>query len=200
MSAQGVESFKGTLDVPCLGVIHPGAEAAVAATKNQSVAVLGTPATVRSNAYPRALHALNPSIEVTQIACPLLVPLVEEGWLTHAVTETVVEEYLKEIHGSEIDTMILGCTHYPLVAPTIERVARRILGRSVAIVDSAVALATTLAQLLPAPKQSAGATGKHTFFVTDAPERVAHVARRFWGHNDTETMVLEHIDLVDQGA
>ncbi|MEE2786238.1 MAG: glutamate racemase [Myxococcota bacterium] len=199
VSAQGVESYGGGLKVPCLGVIEPGAQAAATATVTNSVAVLGTPATVRSQAYPRALFAIEPAIAVHQIACPLFVPLVEEGWLTHAVTESIVEEYLQPLRGADVDTVILGCTHYPLLAPPIKRVAERILGHSVAIVDSARALAQTLETLFPTPRLASPVVPTHRFFVTDAPDRVADVARRFWRHDTTESMVLEHIDLVDHG-
>ena len=141
VSAQGVESFSEGLQVPCLGVIEPGAKAAAAITGNRSVAVLGTPATVRSNAYPRALRGIEADMKVCQIACPLFVPLVEEGWLDHVVTEAVIKEYLQPLERTDVDTIILGCTHYPLLTDTIKTVAEGILGHSVAIVDSARTLA-----------------------------------------------------------
>ena len=104
-----------------IGVIEPGARAAVARTRSGRIGVIGTPGTVRSGAYAAAVRALRPDVEVVARACPLFVPLVEEGWLDHPVTRQVAEEYLAPLARSRLDTLILGCTHYPLLEPLLAR-------------------------------------------------------------------------------
>lgn len=132
-SALAVARLREVLDVPVIGVIEPGAAAAVAATRNQRVGVMGTRATVQSGAYERAIHALRPGVTVEAQACPLLVPLIEEGWLEDGVTEQVVGRYLDPMLAKGIDTLVLGCTHYPLLYKVLERY----VGGAVKLVDSA---------------------------------------------------------------
>ncbi len=186
----------GTL--PTLGVIRPGARAALAASRGGPIAVLGTPGTVRSDAYLNAIHEVAPRRTVYQIACPLFVPLVEEGWERHPVTLQVAREYLAPLAGSGVDTLILGCTHYPLLRGVLEEVAAEIVGEHVAIVDSATAVAAEVLELLDrAGLRRAAGPARHRFFVTDAPERVGEVGSRFWGG---PALSLEHVDLFDEGG
>lgn len=184
---------------PTIGVIRPGARAAVAASAGGPIAVLGTRATIRSDAYLHAIHEVDPDRVVHQVACPLLVPLVEEGWLDHEVTERVAREYLAPLADSGVDTVVLGCTHYPLVSATLQRVADELLGRDVTLVDSAGAVAAEVAALLVRTSlQHPSGGGERRFYVTDAPSTSERVASRFWGDAVGDAAVrLEHVDVVD---
>ena len=152
-SALAVQSLEETLRVPVIGVIRPGAEAAVKATRNGKVGVIGTRATVFSKAYERAIEALDDEIEVIAEPCPMFVPLIEEGWLDDEVTNRVIARYLEKLLRAGVDTIVLGCTHYPLLRAAIQR----FVGPDVALVDSAqntaIAVQKTLKQhKLAAPK------------------------------------------------
>ena len=198
VSAQGLGGLADGSTLPIIGVIRPGAQAAIEASGGGSIGVLGTPATVRSNAYVNAIHELAPGRRVHQIPCPLFVPLVEEGWLHHEVTERVAVEYLGSLEGSDIDTVILGCTHYPLLRSVIERTLEATLGRPITVVDSATAVAGTVAQFLSRSGLAKETmTAARRFFVTDAPDRVGEVGNRFWGDALGETLALQHVDIVD---
>jgi glutamate racemase len=164
-SALAVPSLQRVLEVPVLGVISPGAAAAVAATRNKRVGVIGTRATVGSKAYEKAIHALNPGIHVVAQACPLLVPLIEEGWLEDALTEQVIERYLAPILSQDIDTLVLGCTHYPLLHKALEQQ----VGPNVVLVDSARNCAAEVMEILGGHGLSApdGAKGGLQVILTD---------------------------------
>ncbi|MBV8175867.1 MAG: glutamate racemase [Verrucomicrobia bacterium] len=143
-SSLAVSKLQELLKVPVVGVIAPGARAAVKETRNGHVGVIGTRSTIQSEAYERAIQALNPDVRVTSQACPLLVPLVEEAWLDEEVTREVLHRYLDPVVGAGIDTLVLGCTHYPLLAPLIEEVA----GPGIRLVDSAKNCAVAVKQTL----------------------------------------------------
>jgi glutamate racemase len=164
--------------VPVIGVIEPGAAAAVEASRCGKIGVIGTEATIASGAYTRAIHALRPRAEIYTRACPLLVPLVEEGWTENEIAERTVVFYLESLKQSGIDTLLLGCTHYPLLRGLFERV----LGPGVKIVDSASATAAAVSKRLTALRlaRSRG-SGSQSFFVTETPERFVRVGRRFIG-------------------
>jgi glutamate racemase len=192
-SAYALEALRDELAVPVLGVIEPGARAALAATRTGKIGVIGTLGTVRSGAYPRALAAesvrAGKRVEVAQRACPLLVPLAEEGWLEGDVPERVARRYLGELAEAapDLDVLVLGCTHYPLLAPLLERVAREIFGHTVSLVDSAETMAaaaeTELTKLIsdgkhtPATRADAGSL---RCFVTD-DARIDEIGARFLG-------------------
>jgi glutamate racemase len=133
-----------TLTVPVIGVILPGAHAAIAATRNGHVGVIGTRATINSGAYARALRAGKSDVRITSAACPLLVPLIEEGWLENEVTDRVIQEYLEPLLREKIDTLVLGCTHYPLLRAAFARIA----GPEITLVDSAQNCARAVRDLL----------------------------------------------------
>jgi len=195
VSAHALGGLADGGDVPVLGVIRPGARVAVEASRGGAIAVLGTPVTVRSGAYEQAIHELDPDREVVQIACPLFVPLVEEGWTAHEVTRLVAQEYLGPLAGTRVDTIILGCTHYPLLREVITETAQRLLGRSVEVVDSATAVARDVAAFLRRARLEAPEDDDpppQRFCVTDAPDRVGDVARRFWGE---QLGAFEHVDV-----
>jgi glutamate racemase len=195
-TALALDQIREAAHVPVVGVVEPGAQAAARATGNKKVVVIGTDATVRSHAYRRALERLG--IEVREKACPLLVPLVEEGWIDHPVTEQVARIYLGEAFAdgfSAADVLVLGCTHYPLIKPLLRKVAPL----HVTIVDSADSTAESVAGQL-----TAGALGgaesaderrgqpRVRFFATDSAEKFRALGQRFLAH-PVEDVV--HVDL-----
>jgi glutamate racemase len=165
--------------VAVLDVIDAGARSAVAATRAGYVGVIGTPATINSNAYARAIHRYDPTIRIFSQACALFVPLVEEGWLDHPVTRLTAQEYVKPVLCHEIDTLVLGCTHYPLLKPLLQSV----VGRDIQLVDSAEAMADQTAEIL----QQEGLANtmreppEYLYFVTDVPLRFQTIGERFLG-------------------
>jgi len=175
-SAVALVRLEQTLSVPVIGVIKPGAQAAVAATRSQHVGVIGTRATIKSGAYERELRALNPDINVTARACPLLVPLIEEGWLDDGLTDHVIARYLGPLTQEGVDTLVLGCTHYPLLADAIGR----FLAGKAKLVDSAHTCAKAVEQLLDRHSLRAPRAGAASLQValTDAPDTFLAVARR----------------------
>jgi glutamate racemase len=175
-SAVALPKLEEMLPIPVIGVIKPGAQAAVAATRNGHVGVIGTRATIKSGAYERELRALNPDIRVSMRACPLLVPLIEEGWLDDELTDRVIACYLGPITHDGIDTLVLGCTHYPLLADAISR----FLSGKVRLVDSARTCAKTVERLLDRQSLRAPRDGEGSLQValTDAPDTFLGVARQ----------------------
>jgi glutamate racemase len=174
-SALALETLEQTLPVPVVGVIQPGAQAAINATRNRYVGVIGTRATIGSGAYEKVLRALNAEVRVTSRACPLLVPLIEEGWLNDKLTDSVILRYLEPLISEEIDTLVLGCTHYPLLAGAIERA----LGAKVKLVDSAQNCASAVKALLDRQslRASVKSSGDLQVALTDAPDNFLRVAR-----------------------
>jgi glutamate racemase len=178
-SALAVPRLQETLKVPVIGVIAPGAEAAVEATQTGRVGVIGTRATIASGAYERALHQLAPHLQVTARACPLLVPLIEEGLLDDPLTEAHIMRYLEPLLAAGIDTLILGCTHYPLLHRAISRLA----GPDIRLVDSAHNCALATRDLLrdarlAAPEERTGAL---QVALTDASDGFLRVAEHALG-------------------
>lgn len=181
MAAVALEVVCSLSPVPVLNVIDAGAEAAVAATRKKYVGVIGTPATINSNAYARAIHERDSHIRIFSQACPLFVPLVEEGWLDHPVTRLTALEYLKPVVCHEIDAMVLGCTHYPLLKPLL----RDLVGDRIALVDSAEAMAEQAADTLDRrglanPQRI---EPEYRFYVTDVPLRFQGIGERFLGRS-----------------
>jgi glutamate racemase len=158
--------------VPTWGVIEPGARKAAAISQGR-VGVIATEATVRSDAYPRALRAIRPDLEILSQACPLFVPLVEEGWHDDPVTEEVAGRYLRPLLDARIDTLVLGCTHYPLLKPVLQRVT----GPDVVLVDSAEQVADMVASGLTDQGLRATHEAAHHFCVTDAGQTFQRLAR-----------------------
>jgi len=173
-SALAVPALQKALEIPVIGVIVPGAAAAVAATRNGRVGVIGTRATVGSQAYERAIHAIDPKVEVVAQACPLLVPLIEEGWLDDPATAQIIRRYLQPILSQNIDTLVLGCTHYPLLRRALENE----VGSEITLVDSAENCAVEVRSILAAhglrvPKTE---TGGLQVALTDPPVGFLKVA------------------------
>ena len=187
-TALALEALREKLMIPLIGVIEPGVRRALQVTKNSRVGVIGTEATIQSGAYTRALKARAPSTEVYSRACPLFVPLVEEGWTDNGVAATTVEAYLGSLKQSGIDTLILGCTHYPLLKKTI----RKFMGSAVQLVDSAEEIVKEVGVVLKKRSLTRkGVKGNHSFFVTDAPDRFIKVGRRFLGEKVESAVRIE---------
>lgn len=196
VSAVALEMLRDELDVPVLGVIEPGARAGAAASRKKRIGVLATQGTVNSRAYERALHAVDSRIEVFALAAPLLVPLAEEGWLDGEVPRLVVERYLTPLTQKDIDALVLGCTHYPLLGGVIRAEAARLAGPGLVVVDSAQATAQELAHLLETKglREPRSGRGKLRLMVTDLPGRFAEVASRFL-QEELEGLDVEQVDL-----
>lgn len=181
MAAVAANAVRRNAPVPVLDVIDAGARNAVAATRNGHIGVIATPATVNANAYARAVHALNADARVYSQACPLLVPLVEEGWLDHPVTRLTVQEYLKPVLAEGIDTLVLGCTHYPLLKPLLAQE----IGSAIKLVDSAVSVADQVAMKLAELDLANPQRGEanYRYYVTDIPLRFQTMGERFLGRS-----------------
>ena len=176
-----------SLPVPAIGVVDPTAKAAAAATINGRIGILGTAATIRSASFEKALLAINPKFEITATACPLFVPLVENGWIdvSDPVAVPMVRRYLADAKKAGVDTIILGCTHFPLLAPII----RREIGDQVTLIDSGCETATLCAEQLRATNQLAErSVGTAKFYVSDQPEGFSQVAEIFLGHSVEQTV------------
>jgi glutamate racemase len=190
-SATALPALAAASPVPVIGAVEPGAASALAATRDRHIGVIGTLATVRSSAYARAIAARDPGASLVALACPLLVPLAEEGWTDDEVAALVARRYLGELFARDpqIDTLVLGCTHYPLLRGVLEQAARELAGRPVAVVDSATAMAEAAREAVGA--QGGGgaadpaanrrdAAGRLDCFATDT-SRFDEVAPRFLG-------------------
>ena len=176
-SAIAVSMLKEILPVPVIGVIEPGAKAAIKYTKNQKIGVIGTAATIRSNSYTKEILALQPEAQIIPQACPLFVPLVEEGWIDEETTYLVAERYLQGLRLNKIDTLILGCTHYPLLRNAIQKT----VGKKVKLVDSGVETAEEVELILKKNRLLANMeqTPKNYFYLSDMPYKFQEIAERF---------------------
>jgi glutamate racemase len=174
-SALALSNLEETLPVTVTGVINPGARAALAQTRTGHIGVIGTRATINSGAYERALRELNPDVRVTARACPLLVPLIEEGWLESQITDEIILQYLAPLLSDGVDTIVLGCTHYPLLRKSIAR----LVGDGIALVDSAQNCALAVRDLLNRENLCAPASdaGQLQVTLTDPPDAFLRVAR-----------------------
>lgn len=188
-SAMSLPALQAQLPIPVIGVIEPGAAAAVAASQTGRIGIIGTPGTVASGAYQAALQRRREGAVVLARACPLFVPLAEEGWTEGEVVETIARKYLADFGPFGIDTLVLGCTHYPMLKQAIANV----LGPGVRLVDSAETTAAAVEDLLRSRDllAPAGSTPQRRYFVTDLPDRFAEIGTRFLAHP------VEHAELVD---
>ncbi len=179
-SALALRRLRRELPVPVIGVIEPGARAAAAESRGRKIGVIGTEATVLSGAYPRAIRKAFPGARIKTAACPLFVPLVEEGWWSGPVALGVARRYLAPLKRYGVDTLILGCTHYPLLKGVIGRV----MGRGVRLVDSAQEVSREAERLLAdlgLGRAGPARRGRWSFFASDAPQRVLRLSRRWLG-------------------
>ena len=179
VSAVALDVVQKRANLPVTGVIVPGAEAAQRATKNRRIGVIGTIGTVNSHAYRNELHRLDNGLAVHSKACPLFVPLVEEGWFDSRATELIANEYLFPLTTEKVDTLILGCTHYPLLKEVIGKVTKG----TVTLIDSGEATADMVVRMLDAEgmRNTSAEKPNVQFFVSDAPEKFTAVGERFLG-------------------
>ena len=179
-TAHALPALRQELPIPVIGVVEPGARAAVRASNGGHIGVIGTAGTIRSGAYERAIRALDPDARITARACPLFVPLVEEGWTDHPVTEQIAREYLKPLIDEEINALVLGCTHYPL----LKRMLCRELGSRVQLIDSAAETAAEIGRVLKERglEARADAQTKHRFVASDDPLQFLQLGQRFLGN------------------
>ena len=178
-SAVALPALKRQLSIPVVGVIEPGARRAVEVSRAGRIGVIGTAGTIRSSAYTRAIKRLRPDAEVLTRACPLFVPLAEEGWVDNQVARLTAQIYLEELKESAVDTLVLGCTHYPLLKSMIADV----MGPGVALVDSAEETARTVAGILAGKGllRPSVEKGNHSYYVSDIPAGFVRVGNRFLG-------------------
>jgi glutamate racemase len=183
-SAVALDEVAGNYTVKMIGVIRPGAEAAVAKTKNGRIGVIGTQATIASNSYARMVHEIDPKLKIFSLACPLFVPLAEEGYIDKEATYLIARDYLQTMIDVDVDTLIMGCTHYPL----LEHVIADVMGDKVTLINSgretALVAYDALAKsnlLNSQTSQTPPLEGEHKFFVSDVPDKFAQVATRFLG-------------------
>jgi glutamate racemase len=180
-SAVALETVRKEHDIDFMGVIEPGAKAAVKSTENKRVGIIGTRATIGSNSYAKAIQKRDDKIKVFSLACPLLVPLAEEGYIDKEATRLITADYLKPLIDVDIDTLVLGCTHYPLLKGIIGET----MGDKVQLIDSADATAHELAEILSKKELSRSGNKKavHKFYVSDVPDKFTKVAELFLGRS-----------------
>ncbi len=171
-SATALTQLQKLLPVPILGVIEPGALSAVETSINKRIGVIGTEGTIRSQAYSSAISKLDESCSVFSKPCPLFVPLVEEGWEDHEVTQLTIREYLTSLLQNDIDTLVLGCTHYPIIKSSIQK----FVGDKISLVDSAQAVTDKLDEILP--NRESKVIGKNRFYVSDNEEKFNSIASK----------------------
>jgi glutamate racemase len=178
-TAHALETLQAESPVPVIGVIEPGAAAAAAADLNRPIGVIGTAGTIASNAYAKAIRRARPDAKVEQRACPLFVPLVEEGWFEHPAADLIAREYLTPLTAADVGALVLGCTHYPLLKPLLQRV----MGPGVRLIDSGEETARAVASALRERGLEApdGAPAAHRFAVSDDEARFRQVGARFIG-------------------
>ena len=198
-TAVALDALSSGYEVPIIGVIEPGAKAAAAATRRGRVGVIGTSATIDSGAYPEAIRQIDAGISVVGLECPMFVPLIEEGWLENEVARLTAKEYLYRLYhmDSDIDTVVLGCTHYPLLKQTIQKVAGGIFEQRVTLVDSAGETAKVVKEEVVDKKIPIDEGGRTDFFVTDFPERFSQVGSMFLGEKIESAL---RVELPDCGA
>ena len=190
-SAHALDELEKRFPMPFIGVIAPGAAAAARATRNNRIGVIGTSGTIASGAYERAIRKAKPRALVYGQACPLFVPLAEEGWHEGPVAEMVAGEYLRPLKETGVDSLVLGCTHYPVLAGVL----RKVMGEGVKLVDSATETARATQRLLEEKGLSNPSDEKphHTFFVSDRPLKFSEIAERFLGE-PLETCLTVSVD------
>lgn len=188
-SANSLEAMQDLFDVPILGVIGPGAEAAVLATRNNKIGIIGTEGTIRSKAYYKALISRKPDLELYDQACPLFVHIVEEGWSDTEIARLTAEKYLDNMKKGGVDTIVLGCTHYPLLTNTI----RKVVGESVALINPAVGTAQEVKKLLLEKNMLRDSENPpdYQFYVSDFGQRFQQIGSRFLSRD------IEYAEKVD---
>ncbi|MEJ2504957.1 MAG: glutamate racemase [Ignavibacteriaceae bacterium] len=190
-SSVAIKDLKERFDIPIIGMIEPGAEKAIKESKNKRIGVIGTRTTISNQAYSKELNRIDSSVRVFEKACPLFVPLAEEGWIGHKATYEIAEEYLEELRNLEIDTLVLGCTHYPILSGVIQKV----MGDNLTLIDSGIASAELVKKELQGKglETDKKEAGKSEFYVSDIPTTFKTVAELFLGRpvNEVQKVSLE---------
>ena len=190
-TAHALPMLRTALSIPVVGVVEPGARAAVAASRRRELGVIGTAGTIGSGAYERAIRAIAPDAHILARACPLFVPLVEEGWVDRDATRLIAHEYLEPLQRAGVDTLVLGCTHYPLLKPLLAE----ILGEDVVLIDSAHETAAETARVLSSRgllNTEPNDKPAHRFIASDAPDHFLRLGQRFLG---STLECVEHLTL-----
>jgi len=188
-SSVALDELRNRFDIPIIGMIEPGALMAIESTRNGKIGVIGTSATINNKAYLNEIKHLDQKAIVYEKACPLFVPLAEEGWTDHKATYLIANEYLKELKELDIDTLVLGCTHYPILAKVIQEV----IGEKVKLIDSGIAAAKVVIKELDRANlhTNSNSLGLQDYYVSDIPQKFKEISQIFMGRN------LEHIKKVD---
>lgn len=188
-SSVALPELRKRFHVPVIGMIEPGAAMALKETKTGRIGVIGTNATVNNHAYANEIKRLDPHVQVFEKACPLFVPLAEEGWINHEATRLVAEEYLKELKGHGVDTLVLGCTHYPILTEVIQSV----MGGDVKLIDSGIAAARVVKSELERIGfcTNSYSNGIQDYYISDIPQKFQEVAEIFMGTH------LKHVRKID---
>ena len=196
-SSIAIPDLKKMFDIPIIGMIEPGSRMALRKTQNKKIGVIGTRATISNLAYSKEIKKMNDKAVVFEKPCPLFVPLAEEGWIKHKATYEIAEEYLKELRENKIDTLVLGCTHYPILSEVIQEV----IGLKVALIDSGVASSELIKAELEKFNllSDSEKTGSQEYYVSDIPAKFKEVAELFLGRAidhvhkvDLEVLISEH--------
>ncbi len=189
VSSVALNILRARYSVPVIGMIEPGTDLALSSTENNKIGVIGTYSTIRNKAYSKMLTAKNPDVKVFEKACPLFVPLAEEGWTDHKATYLIAREYLSELCEKNIDTLILGCTHYPILSDVIQEV----VGEDVKLIDSGTAAAATIEKHpeLEELLSKKIIEGNHEYYVSDLPVKFKTIAERFLGRT------IENVEKID---
>lgn len=188
-SSIALKALQDKLSIPVIGMIEPGTKLALQKTKSGRIGIIGTNATINNKAYSTELLILDPKLKVYEKACPLFVPLAEEGLINHPATRLIAEEYLSELKVDDIDTLVLGCTHYPILAKVIQKV----IGNKVELIDSGTAASFVVKDYLEGQGllNKSNNIGLSEFYVSDLPKRFKEIAERFLGRS------LEHVHKID---
>lgn len=189
VSSVAMSELRDKFEIPIIGMIEPGANVAIENTKNGKIGVIGTYATINNKAYSKELKKIDKKLKVFEKACPLFVPLAEEGMINHPATKLIAEEYLSKLKKNKIDTLVLGCTHYPILSKVIQEV----MGDEVTLIDSGTAASTLVKDYLNGRglRNESHQSGKHDFYVSDLPTKFKNIADTFLGRH------VEHLTKVD---
>ncbi len=195
-SSVALKELKRFLTIPVIGMIEPGSKMALQETKRGIIGVIGTRSTINNKAYSNEIKKLNPKVKVIEKACPLFVPLAEEGWINHKATELIAKEYLTELKEKKIDTLVLACTHYPILSDVIQKV----MGKNVKLVHSGNPAAKIIEEYLNGRglRNNSNHLGKREFYVSDVPTKFHEVAERFLGTKITHLHKVELEELTNE--
>lgn len=195
-SSVALKDLKRFLTIPVIGMIEPGSKLALSESRNGKIGIIGTNATINNKAYSNEIRKLNPKIKVYEKACPLFVPIAEEGWINHKATELIAKEYLNELKIKKIDSLVLGCTHYPILKDVIQKV----VGKGVKLVDSGTPAARLVEEYLNGRglRNISNQIGKKEFYVSDIPSKFREIAERFLGKKITHLHKVELDELVNE--